>query len=74
MYKTPPKVTPLTPESFLGRLLTIIQAEPVLVNISVEDNGITSWYPPVTRNIYFEKIKLAQRVKYINLKVMEITA
>ena len=37
MYRTPPKVTPLTPRIFLGRLLTITQAELVLVSISVEE-------------------------------------
>ena len=49
MYRMSPKVTPLTPPIFLGRLLTITQAELVLVSISVEENLLEEC-PPATRN------------------------
>ena len=37
MYRSPPKVTPLTPLIFLGKFLARTQAELVLVRSSVEE-------------------------------------
>ena len=52
MYRIPPKVTPLTPYMFLGRSLTITQAELVLVSISVEERWLGDSYPPATRKTW----------------------
>ena len=51
-HRIPPKVIPLKPASFIGRLLTTTQAELVLVRSSVEDKKFCPSHPPVTRNTW----------------------